>query len=200
MIKFFFLLTISCSSASVVTIDHNQFDSLIGEDQWLIKFYAPWCGHCQRLVPVFKEVAEELEGAVKVGKVDATQERTLTARFPVKGYPTIFFIDSQTVYKYTGSRSKEAIVHFARTGYKRESALPFFENPFSPLGKLKGAVIRLAITMKELYKMIVDKGVPSYAAFGILGAMSIFGVIILASFASWLFSPSEEQQRHAHQQ
>lgn len=41
-------------------------------ESWFIKFYAPWCGHCKKLAPIWNEVAGELKGEVKFGNVDAT--------------------------------------------------------------------------------------------------------------------------------
>ena len=45
---------------------------------WLVKFYAPWCGHCKRLAPAFAQIAAEMEGApVRLARVDATVEKEL---------------------------------------------------------------------------------------------------------------------------
>ena len=57
----------------------------------ICKFYAPWCGHCKKLEPVFREVARDLsrQGKVRVGKVDCTRFPSLASEFSVRGFPTI---------------------------------------------------------------------------------------------------------------
>ena len=49
----------------------GKFDTLIDQDTpVLIDFYADWCGPCQAMTPVFKEVAAKYDGKVKIIKID----------------------------------------------------------------------------------------------------------------------------------
>ena len=51
---------------------------------WLVEFYAPWCGHCKKLVPEWASAATSLKGKVKLGAVDATQFGDLAQRYGVR--------------------------------------------------------------------------------------------------------------------
>ena len=58
-----------------------------------IKFYAPWCGHCQKLAPTWDELAKKFEKdeTVKVAKLDCTQAQSVCQENDVKGYPTLAY-------------------------------------------------------------------------------------------------------------
>ena len=55
-----------------------------------MKFYAPWCGHCKKLEPVWMQVAQQLaHSEVRVGRVDCTKYSSMASHFGIRGYPTI---------------------------------------------------------------------------------------------------------------
>ncbi|KAJ8333075.1 hypothetical protein SKAU_G00419710 [Synaphobranchus kaupii] len=66
-------------SDDVVELNPSNFNREViqSDSLWLIEFYAPWCGHCQRLTADWKKAATALKGAVKVGAVDADQHKSL---------------------------------------------------------------------------------------------------------------------------
>uniref|UniRef100_A0A8C8E2N9 protein disulfide-isomerase n=1 Tax=Oryzias sinensis TaxID=183150 RepID=A0A8C8E2N9_9TELE len=85
-------------------------------DIWLVDFYAPWCGYCKKLEPIWDEVGAELRSSgspVRVGKMDATAYSGMASEFGVRGYPTIKLLKADLAYNYKGPRTKDDIVEFA---------------------------------------------------------------------------------------
>lgn len=103
----------------VVDLTNTQkFDLSVGKDRpALVEFYAPWCGHCKKLEPIYKEAAAAFDsdpGRVLIGKVNADENKELGKRFGVRGYPTLkwFPFNSLEAEDYTGARDVESIVAF----------------------------------------------------------------------------------------
>nr|CAD7260738.1 unnamed protein product [Timema shepardi] len=77
-------------------------------------FYAPWCGHCKRLEPVWAHVAQNLHNTnIRVGRVDCTRFTSLATEFSVSGFPTIMFLKGDSRHSFKGDRTLEEIVNFA---------------------------------------------------------------------------------------
>ncbi|MBN3270868.1 TMX3 isomerase, partial [Polyodon spathula] len=79
-------------------------------------FYAPWCGHCKKLEPVWHEVGAEMRSSgspVRVGKIDATAYSSVASELGVRGYPTIKLLKGDLAYNYRGPRTKDDIIEFA---------------------------------------------------------------------------------------
>eukprot|EP00004_Rigifila_ramosa_P025420 TRINITY_DN75_c1_g4_i1.p1 TRINITY_DN75_c1_g4~~TRINITY_DN75_c1_g4_i1.p1 ORF type:complete len:332 (+),score=72.77 TRINITY_DN75_c1_g4_i1:3-998(+) len=118
-------------SAVVVLTDSNfehltQASTGMTTGDWLVEFYAPWCGHCKALAPIWEEVAKELKGEKVVAKVDCTTNKLVCERFKVGGYPTIKLLSHGLMYNYepAGKRTKESIVDFARAPGDESTPIP----------------------------------------------------------------------------
>ena len=103
------------AGASKVLEVSDKFLPLRHDGLWLMKFYAPWCGHCKKLEPVWKHVAQSLgDTPIRVARVDCTRFPAVASEFSIRGYPTIMFLKGDNVYTYEGDRTREDIVAFAR--------------------------------------------------------------------------------------
>lgn len=100
----------------------KEFDEIIfsGKDV-LIEFYAPWCGHCKSLAPTYAEVGGlfKANDKIEIAKMDATANDVPSAKFDVKGFPTIYFVQGGgDVLKYDGSRTKDGFVEYIKKNAK----------------------------------------------------------------------------------
>lgn len=102
---------------AVVQLSGPSFDQSIGHGVTLVKFFAPWCGHCKRLAPTWDDLAGKYVGNrnVKIAKVDCTlsENKELCSEQEVDGFPTIFlYRNGEKVTEYNGNRSLEDLVNF----------------------------------------------------------------------------------------
>jgi len=80
------------SASSVVELTPDNFDSVVdGSKSVFVEFFAPWCGHCKSLAPIWDELGEAMKGQseVVIAKVDADAHRSLGERYGVSGFPTL---------------------------------------------------------------------------------------------------------------
>ncbi|KAG5464552.1 hypothetical protein LSCM1_00743 [Leishmania martiniquensis] len=109
-----FLLCVASAEVQVAT--KNNFDKVVSSELTLVKFYAPWCGHCKTLAPEFIKAAEMLEGIATLAEVDCTKEEDLATQHEIKGFPTLLmFRNGEMVKTYEGPRTATDIVAFVKS-------------------------------------------------------------------------------------
>jgi len=91
---------------------NSSFDQLIQSDKpVLIDFYATWCGPCQMLGPILKEVKDQLGDRVSIIKVDVDKNQELAAMQQVRSVPTmLLFQNGKQLWRQSGVLSKEEII------------------------------------------------------------------------------------------
>lgn len=131
----------------VATLTSDNFDSIAldASKDVLVEFYAPWCGHCKKLAPVYDSVAAAFQNErdVVVAKVDATENGDLGEKYDVSGYPTIKFFprgEGEKVVDYKDARTAGAFVKFlnenAGTRRNADGSLSRSAGRFPELDKL----------------------------------------------------------------
>merc|ERR1739848_976369 len=96
-------------------LNEKSFAKHIESGDHFVKFYAPWCGHCQRLAPAWAELAKAFEDGdkVKVAKLDCTQAQSVCQDNNVRGYPTLQYIrNGEVVETYKGGRDLNSLKDF----------------------------------------------------------------------------------------
>lgn len=77
----------------------------------LVDFFAEWCGPCQTMMPVLKELASELGDSVRIIKIDIDKNPGAANSFGVRGVPTFFiFKDGKSVWRQSGAIPKSELV------------------------------------------------------------------------------------------
>ena len=79
----------------------------------LVDFWASWCGPCRMLSPIVDEIGTELEGKIKIGKVNVDEEPALAASYGVMSIPTlILFKEGNVAGSSVGVRPKAELMKF----------------------------------------------------------------------------------------
>lgn len=102
---------------SIVTLKKDNFEEEVMKSDVpvLIDFWASWCGPCGMLSPIVDEVAEELEGQVKVAKINVDEEQDLAQSFNIMSIPTLVVIKNGKVEKTSvGVISKSQIIEMVK--------------------------------------------------------------------------------------
>ena len=99
--------------AALHLTQQNFKQTIEGGGVVLVDFWAGWCSPCRMIAPIVEEVAAELEGRAKVGKVNVDEEEELSREFSIMSIPTlIVFKDGKLVDKMVGvpQNARQALV------------------------------------------------------------------------------------------
>ncbi|KAJ1977607.1 hypothetical protein H4R35_002233 [Dimargaris xerosporica] len=96
-----------------VALTQATFADTIKEGPWFVKFFAPWCVHCQHLAPIWTELSQNMRGKINIAEVDCMAEAQLCSEKEIQGYPTMIFYLEGSHTTYTGDRTVEELSRFA---------------------------------------------------------------------------------------
>jgi len=83
----------------ILTKENFETEVLKSDIPVLVDFWATWCGPCMMLSPIIAELAEELEGKVKVGKVNVDEQNELAMQYRVASIPTLLLFKNGELAK-----------------------------------------------------------------------------------------------------
>ena len=100
-------------SNTVLHATDADFDSLVlaSDQPVLVDFWAPWCGPCKMIAPILDDIATELDGKVKVVKINVDENQQVAAKFGVRSIPTlVIFNEGKVVATQVGALPKNQLI------------------------------------------------------------------------------------------
>ena len=95
-----------------LSTENFEKEVLKSEKPVLVDFYADWCGPCNAMARVIEELAKELEGKVKVGKINVDENPDIAVEYNVMSIPTlIVFKNGKEEKRLVGLRNKEELIN-----------------------------------------------------------------------------------------
>ena len=104
------------AATQAVTDDTFDEEVLKSEIPVVVDFWAEWCGPCRQIAPALEEIAEELDGKVKIVKVNVDENMKTAQDLHIRGIPALFmFKDGQVVSNKVGAAPKAALENWIKS-------------------------------------------------------------------------------------
>jgi thioredoxin 2 len=100
-----------------IELTSGNFDKIIANNELpvMVDFWAPWCGPCKMMAPVFEQAAQQLEPNMLLAKLNTENEQSIAARFGIRSIPTIaIFRGGRVVAQQAGAMDMGSLTRWAQ--------------------------------------------------------------------------------------